>query len=401
VTPLPSPASSPALVAAVAAARALGQASENDFAALTETQGARHALRRLGAAGLLEWAVPEAWGGAATGGLVDAGTVSVRALCALREALAAHHGLLDVMLVMQGLGSYPLVLGASAGSAASDTASRTANSSACRARLSAVARGEQVAAFALTESGAGSNLAEVATSAQRSANGWRLDGRKTFISNAGLADFYTVLARTRGEPGSADGLSMYVVDAKSRGLSVAPFEVIAPHPIGEVVFDGVELPPEALLGQEHHGLSIALGTLARFRTTVAAAANGFARRAIDESRAHLSARRQFGKPLAANQALRFDLAEMDVRLRAAELLVAEAASAVDRGEPGTLEVARAKLYATESAGWICDRAVQHLGGLGVKRGSVVERLYREVRALRIYEGTSEIQKLIIAKELLA
>jgi acyl-CoA dehydrogenase len=148
------------------------------------------------------------------------------------------------------------------------------------------------------------------------------------------------------------------------------------------------------------GLPLALGTLARFRTSVAAAANGFARRALDEARDHLRDRRQFGRPLASFQGLRFDLAEMDVRLRAAELLVDEAAAAVDAGAPGAAEVARAKLFATEAAGWICDRAVQLLGGRGVKRGEIVERLYREVRALRIYEGTSEVQKLILAKEIL-
>ena len=161
------------------------------------------------------------------------------------------------------------------------------------------------------------------------------------------------------------------------------------------------MPAEFLLGEEGQGLSLALATLGRFRTSVAAAANGFARRALDESLRHLTSRRQFGKPLSANQALRFDLAEMDARLRAAQLLVEEAARGVDEDEDrGGLAVARAKLIATETAGWICDRAVQHQGGLGVKSGNVVERLYREVRALRIYEGTSEIQKLIIAREIL-
>jgi alkylation response protein AidB-like acyl-CoA dehydrogenase len=197
------------------------------------------------------------------------------------------------------------------------------------------------------------------------------------------------------------------------GLDVEPFEVLAPHPIGDVILKQCEIPAAFLLGEEGRGLEIALATLARFRTSVAAAANGFARRALDESIAHLSARQQFGKPLSANQALRFDLAEMDARLRAAQLLVDEAARLVDEGpgadpsgarpsagDPIVLAVARAKLVATETAGWICDRAVQHHGGLGVKRGSVVERLYRDVRALRIYEGTSEIQKSILAKELL-
>ena len=178
------------------------------------------------------------------------------------------------------------------------------------------------------------------------------------------------------------------------------FEVPAPHPIGDLELDGVELDDGLRLGPVGEGLGLALSVLGRFRTSVAAAANGFARRALDESVTHLRGRRQFGRPLAAFQGLRFDLAEMDARLRAAELLVDEAAAAVDRGERATAEVARAKLLATEGASWICDRAVQHLGGLGVRRGSVVERLWRDVRALRIYEGTSEVQKLILARELL-
>ena len=303
------------------------------------------------------------------------------------------------MLVEQGLGSFPLALG---------------GTSELRAEiLPAVASGERIAAFALTEPEAGSNLNDIGTRATRTKHGWRLDGKKTFITNAGIAHFYTVLARTRGEPGE-EGLSMFYVPADAKGLSVSPFEVLSPHPIGEVAFDAVEVPERALLGREHEGIALALATLGRFRTGVgialltlgrfrtgvAAAANGFARRALDESRAHLEKRKQFGRPLATFQALRFDLAEMDVRLRAAQLLTDEAAEFVDEAAPSTAAVARAKLFATENASWICERAVQHLGGLGVKRGNAVERLYREVRALRIYEGTSEIQKLVLARELL-
>jgi acyl-CoA dehydrogenase len=193
---------------------------------------------------------------------------------------------------------------------------------------------------------------------------------------------------------------MFFVPASAAGVSAQRFEVIAPHPIGDVELDDVVVPDEHRLGLEGRGLALALATLGRFRTSVAAAANGFSRRAFDESVERLKHRRQFGKPLASFQALRFELAEIDVRLRASQLLVAEAAEAVDLGRPATAEVARAKLYATETASWICDRAVQHHGGLGVKKGSVVERLFREVRALRIYEGTSEIQKMVIAKEIL-
>jgi acyl-CoA dehydrogenase len=354
-----------------------------------ETVAALRALERVSSAGLTPWCVPHAFGGADTGGLAPDDTVSVRALCALRRALAYHSGLADVMLVMQGLGSYALARGAGA------ELQRTV--------LPAVARGARIAAFALTEPGAGSSLGDVATRATRleSGRGWRLDGQKAFISNAGLAHFYTLLARTSGEPGRGEGaLSMFHVPADAPGLSALRFEVMAPHPIGDLVLKGVELPAGHLLGAEGGGLALALEVLSRFRTSVAAAAIGFGRRALDESRRHLRTRRQFGKPLAAFQALAFDVAEMDTRLRAAELLVDEAAAAVDRGEPSTAPVARAKLFATEVASWVCDRAVQHLGGRGVKRGETVERLYREVRALRIYEGTSEIQRLILSKELL-
>jgi acyl-CoA dehydrogenase len=291
--------------------------------------------------------------------------------------------MLDVVFVLQGLGSYPIALGGSA-----ELRSRI---------LPAVARGRSVAAFALTEPDAGSSLGDVATAAEKRKRGWRLSGRKTFISNAGIADFYTVLARTSGKVGESGGLSMFHVPASARGVEIVRFEVMAPHPIGDVVLHDVEVGAGDLLGEAGQGLELALGTLGRFRTSVAAAANGFSRRALDESRARLKARKQFGRSLSSFQALRFDLAEMDVRLRASQLLVLEAAAAVDRGERGVAEVARAKLFATEAAAWICDRAVQHFGGLGVKRGSVVERLFREVRALRIYEGTSEIQKLVLAK----
>ena len=193
---------------------------------------------------------------------------------------------------------------------------------------------------------------------------------------------------------------MFFVDGRAKGLSVNRFEVMAPHPIGEVHFSDVVVADADRIGEEGGGLEVALATLSRFRTSVAAAACGFSRRALDESLGRLREREQFGRPLSSFQGLRFDLAEMDVRLRAAQLLVDEAARLVDEEEASTAAVARAKLYSTETASWICDRAVQHFGGLGVRRGMMVERLFRDVRALRIYEGTSEIQKLILAKELL-
>jgi acyl-CoA dehydrogenase len=359
---------------------------------LPEDDAARVALAALSEAGLVPWTVPAAYGGADTGGLCAPDDVSVRALCAVRAELAYHSGMLDVMFVMQGLGSYPVARGAGGGLAAE--------------LLPRVAAGAAIAAFAVTEPGAGSSLGEVATRAERRGDSWSLSGVKTYISNAGLADFYSLLARTGGEPGdsgqdpTAGALTMFCVPAAAPGLRVERFEVLAPHPIGELHLDGVLLDDSRRLGAVGGGLPLALATLGRFRASVAAAACGAARRALDESRQHLSRRRQFGRPLSSFQALRFDLAEMDVRLRASELLTDEAASALDAGRAATAEVARAKLFATESAGYICDRAVQHLGGLGVRRGAVVERLFREVRALRIYEGTSEIQRLILAKELL-
>ena len=352
----------------------------------TDEEGAaRAALGALAAAGLLGFAVPRRLGGAAPAEWCADATVSTRALCTIRAELARHSGMLDVMFVMQGLGSFPLCL---AGSPEQQEHARAAG------------EGRAVAAFALTEPEAGSDLSLVATRARRDGDGWRLDGAKTFISNAPLADFFSLLARTSGQPGERGGLSMFLVPRASQGITVRPFEVTAPHPIGEVDLEGVRLAAGALVGEEGGGLELALATLHRFRASVAAAATGFARRALEESLAHLARRRQFGRALASFQGLRFDLAEMDTRLRAAELLVAEAAAEVDAERPATAAVARAKLYATESASWICDRAVQHLGGRGVRRGEVVERLWREVRALRIYEGTSEVQKLILARELL-
>ena len=369
-------------------ARALGADHATRVDALDEVESARAAVAVLSEAGLTRWCVPARDGGADTGGAVPVEAVSVCALRTLRDELAWHSAMLDVMLVMQGLGSYAVALG---------------GSEALRGDVfPGVLNGEAIAAFGLTEPGAGSSLADVATKAVRQGDGWVLDGHKTFISNCGIARFYTVLARTSGEPGEKGGLSMFFVPADAFGVEAEPFEVIAPHPIGDVRLHGVELPGEFLLGEEGAGQELALAVLARFRTSVAAAANGFARRALFESLEHLQRRQQFGRPLSSFQGLRFDLAEMDVRLRAAQLLVDEAAERMDAGDlDADHSVARAKLFATEAAGWICDRAVQHHGGLGVKRGTMVERLYRDVRSLRIYEGTSEVQKLILAGKLLA
>ncbi|HED64846.1 MAG TPA: acyl-CoA dehydrogenase family protein [Planctomycetes bacterium] len=367
-------------------ARALGKRIAPLLEDCTEEEAARRALSALSKEGLTAWTVPQRDGGADTGGLCEPDTVSVRALCVLREELAYHSAMLDVMLVMQGLGSFPVALGGSERLRADV--------------LPGVASGEAVASFGLTEPGAGSSLGDVATRARATDEGWTLEGHKTFLSNIQMARFCTVLARTSGEPGDGDGLSMFFVPADAWGFEAEGFEVMSPHPIGDLFLKGCEVPREFLLGEEGGGLAIALATLARFRTSVAAAANGLARRALDESLSHLTTRSQFGRPLVRNQALRFELAEMDARLAAATLLVERAAERTDAGIDAARDVARAKLVATEHAGWIADRAVQHHGGLGVKRGTTVERIFREVRALRIYEGTSEIQKLILSKALL-
>ncbi len=364
------------------AADDLGREHAAELSSQDETAAAKRALEVLGASGLCAWMVPQAFGGADAGGLAPFDTISVRAACALRHSLAYRSAMLDVMLVMQGLGSFALT--------------QAADPALAREILPRVARGQMCAAFALTEPNAGSSLTDIALCAKRNARGWSLSGHKTFISNAGIADVYSVLARSADDP---PAFTMFCVQAPAKGLRTERFEVLGRHPIGDVFFDDVQVPDSALLGVEGRGLDLALSVLARMRTSVAAAANGFARRAFDESRRHLLARRQFGKPLAAFQGLAFDIAEMDTRTRAAELLVDEAAQTVDRGEESSLEVARAKLFATENAGWVCDRALQHFGGLGVKRGNAVEALYRDVRALRIYEGSSEVQKMILAKEL--
>lgn len=384
------PNDSKALIEALESVRSIEPELEVELASLPEDQAARQALDWLAEQNLLSWLVPFSEGGIDTGGMTDPGQVSVRAVSQLRSELAQKSGMLDVMFVMQGLGSYSLACGG--------------KPELKRDVLPAVAAGELVAAFGLTEPGAGSSLGEIACRADRRDDGsWVIDGQKTFISNAGIADFYTVLVRTSGEPGGregGDGLTMFFVPGDAPGVSVERFEVMAPHPIGEVHFDGVPVDDACRLGEIGAGLALALGTLGRFRTTVAAAACGFARRALAESIDHLTRRRQFGKPLSANQGLRFDLAEMETRLIASEALVERAAAKLDAGTDAARDVARAKLFATESAAWIVDRCVQHHGGLGVKVGEVPERLYRDVRALRIYEGTSEVQKLILAKALL-
>lgn len=323
------------------------------------------------------------------GALGDAGwlracaELDVRALSLSRERLAYRSALGDFAFAMQGLGSGAITL---------------FGSDALREHyVGGVTRGKAIAAFALSEREAGSDVAALRTTARRDGDRYVLNGEKTWISNAGIADFYVVFART-GDEGTR-GISAFVVDAQAQGFGVSRrIETISPHPLGTLSFNDCIVSATQRLGDEGDGFRIAMATLDVFRTTVGAAALGFARRAYDEARTHAASRRVFGAPLAALQLTQAAIAEMALDIDAAALLVYRAAWRKDTGaERVTREAAMAKLYATEAAGRIADRAVQLFGGRGVTRGEVVERIYRDVRALRIYEGASEIQKLVIAR----
>jgi alkylation response protein AidB-like acyl-CoA dehydrogenase len=339
----------------------------------------RDLLARLAAGGWLRQAVPSAWGGARE-------RLDVRSLCLLREILARHSGLADFVFAMQGLGSGPISL---------------YGTEALRRRwLPLVATGQAVAAFAISEAEAGSDVAAMRTAARRDGSGWVLDGEKSWISNAGLADFYVVFCRLPDTSERAFGA--FVVERDNPGLAVTErVALLAPHPLGTLRLTACRVGDEARVGEPGAGMRVALGTLDVFRPTVGAAALGFARRALDESLAWARRRRAFGRPLQDFQLTQARLAEMALAVDASALLVYRAAWAGDRGtERVTREAAMAKLQATEAAQRVVDDAVQLHGGRGVVAGSVLETLYREVRALRIYEGTSEIQKLVIAAQLL-
>ena len=339
----------------------------------------RALVRRLGDAGWLGHCVPAPYGGTRQ-------AVDVRSVCLVRETLARRDGLADAAFAMQGLGSLPISLFGSA---------------ALRERyLRDIAAGRRVAAFALSEPDAGSDVAAISTTACRDGEGYVLDGTKTWISNAGIADQYVVFARTGG-PG-AKGLSAFVVDADAPGLEVtARIAVMAPHPLGTLRLERCRVPADRLLGAEGDGFRIAMATLDLFRPTVGAAALGFARRALDEAVARVHERVAFGETLDRFQLVQARIAQMALDVDASALLVYRAAWAKDTGAARiTREAAMAKLYATEAAQRVADSAVQLFGGLGVVSGVPVERIYREVRALRIYEGTSEIQQLVIASQVL-
>ncbi|MGH6884779.1 MAG: acyl-CoA dehydrogenase family protein [Geminicoccales bacterium] len=337
----------------------------------------REAIRVCADRGLCRLLVPREHGGDG---------LDLRAVCLAREAIAASSGLADSVFAVQGLGSYPLAAAGNAALAAQ--------------YLPTVADGRAIAAFALTEADAGSDAAALATRARREGDDYVIDGCKTFTSNATIASFFVVFARTADGPTRA--ISAFLIPAGTSGLTLGRrMHLTAPHPIGELRLEACRVPDSHRLGNEGDGMRLALGTLDFFRTSVGAAACGLAARALQEATERAKSRRQFGSRLADFQLTQSALADMATELDAARLLVYRAAWLKDNGQPRvTRESAIAKLFATEAAQRIVDRAVQIHGGSGVERGSVVERLYREVRAPRIYEGTSEIQRLVIAREII-
>ena len=337
-------------------------------------------VRELGKAGLLRACIPGAYGGLRE-------NVDVRSLCLAREILGRASGLADFALAMQGLGSAPIAL--------------HGREDQKRSILPKVAAGSAIAAFALSEPDAGSDVGAIATTATLDGGFWRLDGVKTWISNAGLASFYIVFARTGEGPGTK-GLSAFILDAETPGLDASErIDVIAPHPLGTLRLMNCRIPADCLLGEPGKGFKIAMATLDIFRSSVGAAALGFARRALQEATARTLQRRMFGKRQSEFQLTQVKLGDMALWVDAAALLIYRSAWTKDvLGGRVTREASMAKLYATESAQRVIDEAVQIFGGLGVVRGMTVERLYREIRALRIYEGASEVLKLIIGSHVL-
>ncbi len=335
-------------------------------------------VERLGRDGFLKYTVPASHGGAFD-------HLDVRSLCICRETLARHSGLADFAFVMQGLGTGAISL------FGSDEQKQ--------AYLPAVGGGRRIAALAMSEENAGSDVGAIATTAEPDGNHYVLNGSKTWISNAGLADQYVVIARTGDGPGHK-GLSAIIVDADTPGLSVAErIDVIAPHPLGTLTFDNCRVPTSQLIGETGQGFRIAMGNLDVFRSTVAAAALGFARRAMDEAIARVQERQVFGQALADFQLTQARIGEMATEIDASALLVYRGAWTRDTGaDRVTREASMSKMYATEAAQRVIDGAVQLFGGMGVVSGVPVEKLYREVRALRIYEGTTEINKLVIAQQ---
>ncbi|TYK71785.1 MULTISPECIES: acyl-CoA dehydrogenase family protein [Comamonas] len=340
----------------------------------------RQLVKALGEAGWLRHAVAgEAHGGAGE-------QIDTRAICLIRETLARHSGLADFAFAMQGLGSGAISL---AGSEEQK-----------KRYLSRVARGEAISAFALSEPDAGSDVAAMACEARLEGDHYVINGEKTWISNGGIADFYVVFVRTGEAPGSR-GLSALIVDADTPGFEVAErIEVIAPHPLARLKFSSCRVPAAQRVGEAGEGFKVAMRTLDVFRTSVAAASLGFARRAMDEALQRATSRKMFGGVLADFQLTQAKLAQMATQIDSAALLTYRAAWLRDQGESVTREAAMAKMTATENAQQVIDAAVQIWGGLGVVSEQPVERLYREIRALRIYEGATEVQQLIIGRDLI-
>lgn len=334
----------------------------------------RKLVKALGQGGFLMHTAPAS----------ESDKLDVRTLALSRETLARHSGLADFAFAMQGLGAGPISLFGSAEQRA--------------AWLPKTRAGEAIAAFALSEAASGSDVANITTSARRDVDGYVIDGEKTWISNGGIADLYVVFARTGEAPG-AKGLSAFIVEGSNPGLSIAErLEVIAPHPLARIAFKNCRVPASALIGKPGDGFKIAMATLDVFRTTVGAAALGFARRALDETVNRAGSRQLFGAPLGELQMVQGHIADMALDIDAAALLVYRAAWVKDMGAARvSREAAMAKLYATESAQRVIDAAVQIHGGDGVRSGHPVETLYREIRALRIYEGASDVQKIIISR----
>ena len=340
----------------------------------------RQLVKALGEAGWLRHAVA----GTAYGGAGE--HIDTRAICLIRETLARHSGLADFAFAMQGLGSGAISL---AGSEEQK-----------KRYLSLVARGDAISAFALSEPDAGSDVAAMACEARLEGDHYVINGEKTWISNGGIADFYVVFVRT-GEAAGSRGLSALIVEAGTPGFEIAErINVIAPHPLARLKFSNCRVPAAQLVGAAGEGFKVAMRTLDVFRTSVAAASLGFARRAMDEALQHATSRKMFGGVLADFQLTQAKLAQMATQIDSAALLTYRAAWLRDQGENVTREAAMAKMTATENAQQVIDAAVQIWGGLGVVSEQPVERLYREIRALRIYEGATEVQQLIIGRDLI-
>jgi acyl-CoA dehydrogenase len=362
------------------AARHLHDAHPEHESVVAIDDACRKLVRLLGQGGWLKYAV----GGVANGGTAE--TIDTRAVCLIRETLARYSGLADFAFAMQGLGSGSISIFGSPEQK--------------KYYLTRVAAGTSIAAFAISEPDAGSDVAALQCSATKDGDGYVINGEKTWISNGGIADFYVVFART-GEEAGARGITAFIVDANAPGFEIADrIEVMAPHPLARLAFRNCRISAAQRLGETGHGFKVAMSTLDIFRSSVASAALGFARCALEESLRRATSRKMFGQTLADFQLTQAKLAKMATDIDSAALLTYRAAWLKDTGQQVTMEAAMAKLTATEIAQQAIDSAVQMFGALGVVSRQTVERLYREIRPLRIYEGASEVQQLIIGRGIL-